>query len=182
MTTIVETRPLYGIAGEYVTAEELLRAAQTAKDRGYENVEAYTPFPVEELPEILGQHSRPVALLTLIAGMIGAITGFGMCWYAFVVYYPLDIGGRPNNSWPAWVPITFELTVLFASLTAAISMIVLNGLPRLNHPMFDVPGFERASRDRFFLCVEVTDSKFDAGEVTAMLARTEAVAVSEVRG
>jgi hypothetical protein len=121
-----------------------------------------------------------VALITLIAGMVGAVTGFGMCWYAFAVYYPLNIGGRPPNSWPAWIPITFELTVLFAALTGTLAMLLLNGLPRLHHPMFEAANFLRASRDRFFLCVEARDPKFDAGAVTALLSSLDALAVSEV--
>ena len=172
---------LFGIAGEFATPEALLSAAHHIRSQGFTNVEAYTPLPVEGLAEALDQKDHPVALLTLLAGMIGGLTGFGMCWYANVINFQLNIGGRPHNSWPAWIPITFELTVLFAALTAAIGMLALSGLPRLNHPMFDAPGFERASRDRFFLCIEATDANFSIANATSALASTGAISVSEVR-
>ena len=135
--------------------EALVAAAGACCFRRLSRVEAYSPFIVEGVAETLGgAPQRTVALITLICGMLGGLTGFGMCWYANVISFPLNIGGRPHNSWPAWIPITFELTVLFAALSAAIGMLMLNGLPRLHHPMFDVPGFDRASTDRFFLCIE----------------------------
>jgi hypothetical protein len=171
---------VYGIAAEFVSPEALLAAARAVGAAGYRRAEAYSPFAVEGVAEALRPGKNRVALITLIAGMLGALSGFGMCWYANVLSYPLNIGGRPYNSWPAWIPITFELTVLFAALSAAIGMVVLNGLPRLEHPVFNIPGFERASVDRFFLCVEATDARFEADEVRALLQGQHPLAITEV--
>jgi hypothetical protein len=180
MGKVYGAHQVYGIVAEFVTPEKLTAAAQRIAEEGYSRVEAYTPFAVDEVSEALDQKDRPVALITLAAGMLGGLAGFGMCWYAFAIYYPINVGGRPLNSWPAWIPITFELTVLFAALTAAIGMLAINGLPRLHHPIFETPGFERASRDRFFLCVEARDPKFDAGAVRELLAAQDPVRVTEV--
>jgi hypothetical protein len=170
----------YGVVGEFASAEALLDAARKVHDAGYKKAEAYSPFPVEGLAEALGFHHSPVALLTLLAGITGGATGFFMCWYANVISYKLNIGGRPPNSWPAWIPITFELTVLFAALTAAISMLILNGLPRLHHPLFETPHFNEATRDRFFLCIEAKDPKFTTATATDFLTTAGALAVTEV--
>jgi hypothetical protein len=172
---------LYGIAAEFETPEGLLEAAQKIGHMGITRAEGYSPFVVYGVAEALGMRRRWVAPIVLVAGMLGALTGFGMCWYAYTVWWRLNIGGRPFNSWPAWIPITFELTVLFAALAGAIGMIILNGLPRLNHPAFEIPNFERASIDRFFLCVEASDPKFEPGAVLETLASCEPLAVSEVR-
>jgi hypothetical protein len=171
---------IYGVVGEFASAEAVLDAAKKVHEAGYKKAEAYTPFPVEGLPEALGFHHSPVALLTLLAGITGGATGFFMCWYANVISYKLNIGGRPPNSWPAWIPITFELTVLFAALTAAISMLILNGLPRLHHPIFETPHFDEASRDRFFLCIEAKDPKFQTESAANFLTTAGALAVTEV--
>jgi len=171
---------LFGVSAEYASAERLLAAVHEVSREGYTKVEAYTPFPMEDVSTVLGHSDKPVALVFLICGILGGLTGFGMCWYANVVNYPLDIGGRPHNSWPAWIPITFELTVLFAAVTGAIAMLVMCGLPRLHHPMFDAPNFERATRDRFFLCIEARDPKFNPSDVTTFLKRTGALSVAEV--
>jgi hypothetical protein len=179
---IEDVKRLYGVAGEFETPEGLLAAARAAASAGYTRVEGYSPFEVKGVAEALGYRGSPVALITLIAGMLGGLTGFGMCWYAFAVYYPLNIGGRPHNSWPAWIPITFELTVLFAALSAAMGMLVLNGLPRLAHPVFEIPGFERASRDRFFLVIEARDPKFEAAGARRFLEEQMPAAVWEVPG
>jgi hypothetical protein len=171
---------LFGVAAEFDSPEALLRAAERASSAGYTRAEAYSPFVVEGVAEALGSRHDWVAPITLVAGMIGAATGFGMCWYAHVVWYPFNVGGRPLNSWPAWIPITFELTVLFAALSAAIGMLILNGLPRLHHPMFNIPNFERASTDRFFLCIESRDPRFDRAAVRRFLAADRPLAVTEV--
>ena len=178
---------LYGLLAEYGSPEALLAAARHVAEAGVTRTEAYSPFAVEEVADVLDPRAaargrRAVALSTLIAGVAGGVTGFGMCWYANVVSYPLNIGGRPLNSWPAWIPITFELTVLFAALTAAIGMLVMNGLPRLHHPLFDVPAFARASTDRFFLCVEAADPRFDPAAVRGLLAQTCPLSLTEVAG
>jgi hypothetical protein len=173
---------LHGIIAEFETPEALLAAAQKTTTQGYTRAEAYTPFPVDGLADALGYHRTPIAPMTFIAGVLGGLTGFGMCWYANVINYPLNIGGRPHNSWPAWIPITFELTVLFAALTAAFGMLYLNGLPRLHHPIFNAPDFARASHDRFFLCIEATDVKFDVGAVREFLGTLNPLSVAEVEG
>ena len=180
MMPLQTPRP-YGIAAEFATPEELLAAAERVAEAGYTRAEAYSPFVVEGVAEALGFKRSAVGPITLVAGMLGAVTGFGMCWYANVIFYPLNIGGRPYNSWPAWIPITFELTVLFAALSAAISMLILNGMPHLHHPVFNIPNFERASTDRFFLCIEATDPKYKVAEVHGLLSAQHPLAVSEVR-
>ena len=172
--------PLYGIVAEFASPEALRHATERAAAAGYTRAEAYSPFAVEGVVEALGSRHNWVAPITLIAGMLGGLTGFGMCWYANVLSYPLNIGGRPDNSWPAWIPITFELTVLFAALSAAIGMLVLNGLPRLEHPVFNIAGFERASLDRFFLCVEAADPRFDAPAIRKLLESQHPLAITEV--
>jgi hypothetical protein len=173
---------LYGVAGEFVSVEALEAAVRRAAEAGYTRMEAYSPMPVERVSHLLKHHDRPVALCAFVAGMIGGLSGFGMCWYAFAIYYPLNIGGRPHNSWPAWIPITFEMTVLFAALSATITMLAANGLPRLHHPVFEIPHFERASRDRFFLCVEAGDPRFDLAAIRSLLAASGAETISEVPG
>lgn len=153
---------MFGLMAEFADHEELLHAAKLARERGYRCMDAFTPFPVEELPETLGHRRTPVALIVLLGAIVGATGGYFMEWYSMAVDYPLNIGGRPLNSWPAFVPITFELMVLCAAVSAILGMFALNGFPRLHHPVFNVPGFERASTDRFYLCIEARDPLFDA--------------------
>jgi hypothetical protein len=156
-----EKTPIYGLLAEFQSADAVVFAAQGIHRMGYRRAEAYTPFPVDGLAEALGFRDSLVAPLALMGGLVGASAGFFMCWYANVVSYPWNVGGRPNNSWPAWIPITFELTVLLSGLSAAIGMLVLNGLPRMHHPVFNAPEFVRASRDRFFIEIEASDPMFD---------------------
>ena len=171
---------LYGFLAEYGEPEPLIAAVRRAREAGYRRLETYTPFPVEELAEAQALRSSRVPLITLIGGLIGGGGAYFMLWYSSVIDWPWDVGGRPHNSWPSFIPITFELTVLGASLCAVFGMLALNGLPRLHHPIFSAPAFRRASRDRFFLCLEAEDPLFDSETARALLDRTGPLAVHEV--
>ena len=174
------TPSIYGLLAEFDSPEELLSAAKRAHAEGYRRMDAHTPFPVEGLSEAIGfQHTR-LPLLVLIAGIIGAIVGFASQYYVTVFDYPINVGGRPLNSWPSYIPITFEVTILFAALAAVVGMIALNGLPMPYHPVFNVPAFSRASRDRFFLCIEAADPRFDREGTRRFLEGLKAREVSEV--
>jgi hypothetical protein len=153
--------PCYGLLIEFSQAEALVEAVRRAREHGYREVEAFTPFSVEGLSEALELPPNRIALVTLIGGIIGGAGAFLLQWYTAVVDYPINSGGRPFNSWPAFIPATFELAVLGAALAAFIGMLVLNGLPRLRHPVFDAPDFHLASRNRFFLCIRAEDPLFD---------------------
>ena len=172
--------PLYGLMAEFDGPDDLLAAAKRAHAEGYRRVDAYSPFPVEGLAEAIGAHHTRLPLLVLLAGLFGACVGFVSQYYVTVFDYPLNVGGRPLNSWPAYIPITFELTILFAALTAVVGMIALNGLPMPYHPVFNVPTFSGASRDRFFLCIEAADPLFDLGETKRFLESLKPREVSEV--
>jgi hypothetical protein len=150
---------------EFEKPEMLLSAAHAAYRDGYRRMDAYTPFPVEGLAEAIGFRHTRLPLIVLLGGLFGAVAGYGLLYYAEVIDYPLIVGGKPFHSWPSFIPITFETTVLFAALSAVLGMLALNGLPMPYHPVFNVPRFALASRDRFFLCIEARDPKFDR-EVT----------------
>jgi hypothetical protein len=165
---------------EFDRPEALVAAAGKAMAEGYRNVEANSPFPVEGLDEALGLHHSRVPLITLMGGAVGCFGGFFMEWYSAVKHYPMNIGGRPLNSWPAFIPIVFELTILCAAIAAVLGMLALNGLPMPYHPLFNVPRFERASRDRFFLCIEATDPQFDRESTKRFLESLNPSGVYEV--
>jgi len=152
---------LYGIMAEFDEPESLIQAAQRVREAGYRNMDAYTPMPVEGLAEAIGFRSEAVPRLVFTAGLTGAAAGFGFMYWITVIAYPHNVAGRPLNSWPAYIPITFECMVLLACLTAVLGMLMLNGLPQPYHPVFNSIRFERASRDKFFLCIEASDPKFD---------------------
>jgi hypothetical protein len=152
---------LHGVMAEFDDPESLLEAARRARVNGYREMDAYSPMPIDGLAEAIGFRGVGVQRLVLAAGLTGATCGFGLCWWMSVIAYPHNVAGRPLNSWPAYIPITFEMMVLVACITALVSMLALNGLPQPYHPVFNVPEFARASRDRFFLCIEASDPQFD---------------------
>lgn len=160
---------VYGAMAEFDTPEELIEACERAYAEGFRRMDAYAPMPVAGLAEAIGYRKNKVALCVLIAGIFGACGGFGLLEWITGVAYPHNVGGRPFNSWPMYIPITFECMVLLAGLTALISMLAMNGLPQPYHPVFNIPQFSRASIDRFFLCIESTDPKFRVEEVTEFL-------------
>jgi hypothetical protein len=174
------SRRLHGLLAEFDTAAGIVRAAREARAQGYRKLDAYTPYPVEELTDALDLHRTRVPLVVLGGGILGLLFGWGLQYYTAVVDYPINIGGRPVYAWPAFVVPTFETTVLFAAFAALFGMLALNGLPQPYHPAFNVPSFARASRDRFFLAVEADDPRFDLERTRALLPSLGAVEVSEV--
>lgn len=152
--------PLYGLMVQFDSPEDLLAAARRAHAEGYRKMDAYTPFPIEELAEAIGFHHTRLPLVVLGGGIVGCLGGFFLQYWVSVIDFPLNVGGRPYNSWPSFVPVTFETTILVAALSAVLGMLALNGLPTPYHPVFNAPGFELASRNRFFLCIEAADPKF----------------------
>lgn len=160
----------YGLLAQFETPQQLLDAVKGAKSRGYRVMDAFTPFPVEPVSEEIEDHKKSkVPLIVLLGGMTGCIVGFSFQLWIASVAYPLNIGGRPLNSWPAFIPATFELTILFAAFSAVIGMFALNKLPEPYHPLFNVESFERATQDRCFLLIEAKDPKFDPQETRAFL-------------
>jgi hypothetical protein len=153
---------LYGLMAEFDDPDALLAAAREAHARGYRRMDAFTPYPIEALHELVGIHQSRLPLIVLLAGIVGGLAGFGLQYWVSTAAEPRNIGGRPLNSWPSFVPVTFELTVLLAALAAVVGMLALNRLPMLYHPVFNVPRFALATRDRFFLCIEARDPNFDA--------------------
>jgi hypothetical protein len=171
---------LFGLAAEFDSAEAIVEAARRVHDEGYRCTETYTPFPVTDLPEALGLQRTAMPLIVLVGAIFGAAGGFFMQWFANVIHYPWNAGGKPPNSWPAFIPITFELGILCGAVAGVIGLFVLNRLPKPFHPMFNVERFARASRDRFFICIEADDPKFDPQATRYFLQRLEPLAVMEV--
>ena len=171
---------LYGVVAEFDNPESLIHAGKSVYREGFRKLDTFTPYPVEGVAQAIGFKRERVAFITLLGGIIGGALAFGMQWYSNVIDYPTNVGGRPDFSWPSFFPVTFELTVLGAALSAAFGMLAFNRLPRLWHPVFNVPGFERASRDRFFLFVNAKDPKFDLGQVRALLQRFQPLSLREV--
>jgi hypothetical protein len=176
--------PIYGVMAEFETPEDLIAATHAARSAGYRVMDAYTPYPIEEVSETIGfhRHHNKVPLATLIGGVLGGIGGFALASLAASVWYPLNIAGRPMIAWPMFIPVTFECTILLAGLSCAAGMIAMNGLPQPYHPVFNAPNFSRASVDRFFLCIEARDPMYDEDAVTGFLKSNNAREVTRVDG
>jgi Alternative complex III, ActD subunit len=155
------TPSVYGLMAEFEDPTALVSATRRAHGEGYRRMDAYSPFPIEELHEALGAHHTRLPMLVLIGGALGCLGGYGLQAWVAAVAYPVNVGGKPFISWPAFIPITFECTILVAALTTVLGMLAINGLPMPHHPVFNVPRFALASRNRFFLCIESRDPKFD---------------------
>jgi hypothetical protein len=166
---MTRTHPVYGLMAEFDTPGDLVAATARARAAGYRRMDAYSPFPIEELHEALGEHHSRLPLLVLLGGLTGCVGGFGLQYWASAIAYPLNVGGRPLNSWPAFIPVTFECTILAAALSAVLGMLALNGLPMPYHPVFNVRRFALASRNRFFLVIEARDPSFDSDETRQFL-------------
>ena len=177
MTTQV---PLYGLMAEFDDPTAFVAAARLARQQGYRRMDAYSPFPIEELHEALGLRPTWLPLVVLIGGLVGAAVGYGLQYWTSAVAYPLNVGGRPLHSWPAFIPVTFECAVLAAALSAVLGMLALNGLPMPYHPVFNVPRFALASRNRFFLCIETRDPRFDLEDTRRFLETLTPYEVSDV--
>jgi hypothetical protein len=171
---------VYGLMAEFESPSALAGAARRAYSAGYRRMDAYTPFPVEEVTDALGIHSDRVNMVTLAGGVMGGLSAYLLQYWINTIAYPLNIDGKPYHSWPAFIIVTFEMTILFAGIAAVFGMLALNGLPMPHHPVFNVPGFESASRDRFFLCIESEDPYFDLSGTRSFLDGLSPLRVVEV--
>jgi len=171
---------IYGLLAEFDDPNALVAATTQAYREGYRRMDAYSPFPIEELHEALGGHHTRLPLIVLIGGMFGGLGGYALQYWTQAIAYPINVGGRPYHSWPAYIPVTFECTILAASLSAVLGMVALNGLPMPYHPVFNVPRFALASRNRFFLCIEACDPKFDVERTRRFLETLEPREVTTV--
>ena len=174
-------KPIYGLMAEFADPTALVLATRRTHEEGYRQIDAYTPFPIHELIDAFDAHDHRVQRNVLVGGLLGMVGGFGLCYWVSKIAYPLNIGGRPLNSWPAFIPVTFELTILFASFAAVLSWILLSGLPMPYHPVFNVPRFaETASQKGFFLTIESIDPKFDAERTLEFLKGLGAREINEI--
>jgi len=165
----VKTLPIFGLMAEFSSRRGLINAVKQVRAAGYTRMEAYTPYPIEELSEALGHHRSRLPLIVLLGGLVGAVGGFGLQYWASVLAYPLNVGGRPLNSWIAFIPVTFETTILVAAAAAVLGMLALNRLPMPYHPVFNVRRFKLASRDRYFLALDANDPIFDESSTRELL-------------
>ena len=172
--------PIYGVMAEFDNPTALVNAARRAREDGYRKLDAYSPFPIEELSDALHLHQNKLPLIVLFGGITGMMLGYLMQYYITVIYFPINIGGRPLHSWPAYIVITFEMTILLSALAAVFGLLALCGLPMPYHPVFNVPRFALASRNRFFLCIEATDPLFDRKKTCGFLESLEPSEVTEV--
>lgn len=174
------TKPIYGLMAEFDTPTALVNAARAAREKGYRHLDAYSPFPIEDLSDALHLHKNRLPLIVLAGGIVGLLGGYLMQYYVTVWQFPINIGGRPLHSWPSYIVIAFETTILFAAGSAVLGLLALCGLPMPYHPVFNAPRFALASRNRFFLCIEAADPLFDRGATTDFLHSLEPREVSEV--
>ena len=172
--------PIYGLMAEFDTASDLVAAAHHTHQAGYQKIDAYSPFPIEELAEAIGFHKNGVPLVVLVGGLLGGLSGYLMQYWIATSSYPVNVGGRPYHSWPAFIIVTFEMTILFGGIAAVFGMLALNGLPMPYHPVFNVPRFALASKDRFFLIIFSTDPKYDAVATRGFLQSLDPRSISEV--
>jgi uncharacterized membrane protein len=175
-----QPRGVYGVMAEFEDPTSLVNAARAAYQKGFRKLDAYTPFPIEELHEVLHLHRNKLPLIVLLGGLCGGLTGYLLQYFVTVIYFPINIAGRPLHSWPSYIIITFELTILFGAISAVLGLLGLCGLPMPYHPTFNVPRFSAATRDRFFLCIEATDPLFDLPNTSRFLESMEPKEVSEV--
>ena len=181
-TAAAHEKTLYGLMAEFPDTTSLVEATKRTQAEGYRQYDAYSPFPIHELFEAMEVDDKRLPFLVLMGGVLGCIAGFGLCYWVSVIAYPLNIGGRPYNSWPSFIPVTFEVTILLASLTTVLALIVLNGLPMPYHPVFNVQRFrEHASQDGLFLAIEADDPKFDRERTRAFLQGLGATEVNEIQ-
>ncbi len=171
---------IYGLMAEFDDVNTAITAARRAYGAGYRKLDAYSPFPVEELSEAIGFHKNGVALVCLVGGLIGCCGAFTLQWWINTISYPINIGGRPLNSWPSFIIVTFEMTILFSGLSAVFGMLALNGLPMPYHPVFNVPRFEFASKDRFFIVIFSSDKNYDTTRTRQFLEGLNPISVAEV--
>lgn len=174
------TTPIYGLMAEFDSPTALVRAARAAREKGYRKLDAYSPFPIEDLSGALDLHKNKLPLIVLAGGIAGLIAGYLLQYFVTVWYYPINIAGRPLHSWPSYVVIAFETTILFAALSAVLGLLALCGLPMPYHPVFNAPRFALASRNRFFLCIESRDPLFDRAQTGQFLLTLDPKEVSEV--
>jgi len=171
---------MYGIMAEFDSAQALVDAAKRTHQAGYNKIDAYSPFPIEALAEAIGFHSNRVPLVVLIGGLIGGLSGYALQYWVSVISYPINVGGKPYHSWPAFIVVTFEMTILFGGIFAVFGMLALNGLPMPYHPVFNVPRFAFATKDRFFLIVFSTDPKYSPSGTRSFLESLRPRSISEV--
>jgi len=172
---------IFGLMAEFETPDALLDACRHAHQAGYRRVDGYSPFPVHGLADALGFRSNPIPYVVLCGGIVGALAGYGLQYWVSVIEYPVNVGGRPLHSWPSFIPVTFEMTILVAAFSCVLGMFALNGLPEPYHPTFNVERFALASRDRFFMCIESSDDLFDPEQTRDFLKNLNPYDIYEVQ-
>ncbi|HLH29944.1 MAG TPA: DUF3341 domain-containing protein [Terriglobia bacterium] len=170
-------KPIYGLLAEFKEPEKLVEIATQAREAGYRRIDGFSPYPVEGLAEALGSHHTKIPVIALVGGLIGCFGGYFMLYSSAVAFYPINVAGRPFHSWPMFIPITFELTILFSGLFTVVGLLASNGLPKPHHPVFAVPQFSLATDDRFFFCIEAADPSFDPEKSRDFLNRFDPIGV-----